>query len=299
MPELPEVQTTVNGLNKKVLSRAFVNVWSDWEKLLKKPADFNSFKKQIKNKKIVKIYRRAKNIIFNLSGDLSLLIHLKMTGHLLVGKWKFENKKWKAIDKKSPLNDSYNRFLHIIFFLDNGEMLALSDARKFAKIELWQTKDLEKILEKLGPEPLENNFRFEKFKQALLWQDPPSLKLRRGKVKQILMIPEIIAGIGNIYSSEILWHAKVMPEKLVQNLNDKELKEIYNATKKVLTLGVSLGGESFSDYRKIDGTKGNFDDERKVYKRENEICSCCKKSKIKRIKIAGRSAFFCPTCQKL
>ncbi len=308
MPELPEVQTTVNGLNKKVLSRAFVDVWSDWGKLLKKPnfstqggpaSGWNLFKRQIKNKKIIKIYRRAKNIILNLQDDYSLLIHLKMTGHLLVGKWKFENKKWKPVDAKSPLNDPYNRFLHIIFFLNNGEMLALSDARKFAKIELWQTKDLEKELQKLGPEPLEGDFTFAKFKQALLRQNPPSLKLRRGKVKQILMIPEIIAGIGNIYSSEILWHAKIHPEKLVQNLNDKELKEIYNAVKKVLTLGVSLGGESFSDYRKVDGTKGDFDDERRVYKREKEICVRCKKEKIKRISIAQRSAFFCPNCQKI
>jgi formamidopyrimidine-DNA glycosylase len=291
MPELPEVQTTVNGLNKKVLSRAFVDVWSDWEKLLKKPNDFNLFKKQIKNKKIVKIYRRAKNIIINLQDNHSLLIHLKMTGHLLVGKWQLIDNIWKVIDKTSPLNDPYNRFLHIIFFLNNKEMLALSDARKFAKIELWQTKDLEKELQKLGPEPLENDFTFTKFKNCF--------NNKRGKIKQILMIPEIIAGIGNIYSSEILWHAKINPEKLVQNLNDKELKEIYNATKKVLTLGVNLGGESFSDYRKVDGTKGDFDDERKVYKRENEICLRCKKSKIKRIKIAGRSAFFCSYCQKL
>jgi formamidopyrimidine-DNA glycosylase len=291
MPELPEVQTTVNGLNKKVLSRAFIDVWSDWEKIIKKPINFKLFKKQIKNKKILKIYRRAKNIILNLSDHYSILIHLKMTGHLLVGKWQFIDNTWKAVDKKSALNDPYNRFLHIIFYLNNNQMLALSDARKFAKIELWDTKDLEKELQKIGPEPLENNFTFEKFKNCF--------NEKKGKIKQILMIPEIIAGIGNIYSSEILWHAKVNPEKLVQNLNDKELKKIYDAIKKVLTLGISLGGESFSDYRKVDGTKGNFDDERKVYKRENEICRRCKKTKIHRKKIAGRSAFFCPFCQKL
>jgi len=298
MPELPEVQTTVNGLRQKVLSMAFVNVWSDWEKLVKKPKDFKLFKRQIKNKKILKIYRRAKNIILNLSDNLSLLIHLKMTGHLLVGKWEYIDNIWKPVDKNSPLNDPYNRFLHIIFYLDNGHMLALSDARKFAKIELWQTSDLEKELQKLGPEPLENNFTFEKFKNALRQQNLPSPKPRRGTVKQVLMIPEVIAGIGNIYSSEILWHAKVHPEKNVQDLSEKELREIYKAIKKVLQLGVDLEGESFSDYRKVDGSKGDFDTERKVYKREKEICSRCKKAKIICKKIAGRSAFFCPLCQK-
>ena len=88
MPELPEVQTTVNGLNKKVLNRAFLDVWSDWEKIVKKPKDFEQFRKEIKNKNLKKIWRRAKNIIFDLSNGYSLLVHQKMTGHLLVGKWK-------------------------------------------------------------------------------------------------------------------------------------------------------------------------------------------------------------------
>ena len=112
----------------------------------------------------------------------------------------------------------------------------------------------------MGPEPLEKDFTFEKFKEIL--------KNKKGKIKQILMNPEIIAGIGNIYSSEILWQAKIHPEKNVARLNEKELKSLYQAIKKVLELGVKLGGESFSDYRKPDGSKGDFDAERKVYRRE-------------------------------
>jgi formamidopyrimidine-DNA glycosylase len=112
------------------------------------------------------------------------------------------------------------------------------------------------------------------------------------------MIPEVIAGIGNIYSSEALWLAKIHPEKNVAKLSEKELKSLYKAIIKVLSLGVKLGGESFSDYRKPDGTKGDFDTERKVYKREGKLCSRCK-TKIKRIHFGGRSAFFCPNCQKL
>ena len=288
MPELPEVQTTVDGLKLKVLKRTFVDVWSDWAKLVKKPKNFEEFKKEIKNKEIKNVWRRAKNIIFDLSDGYSLLVHQKMTGHLLVGKWKQAGGIWLP-EKEGPLSDPYNRFLHLIFFLDNGEMMALSDARKFAKVELWKTEELKKELEKLGPEPLEKSFTFEKFKEAL--------KNKRGKVKQVLMDPAVIAGIGNIYSSEILWQAKVHPEKNVANLSEKELELIYQAIKKVLELGVKLGGESFSDYRKPDGTKGDFDSERKVYRREGEKCLRCG-TKIKRIKVGQRSTFFCPSCQK-
>ena len=265
MPELPEVQTTVNGLNKKVLNCTFVDVWSDWEKIIKKPVSFEQFKKEIKNQKIKKIWRRAKNIIVDLQAapalsaveGYSLLIHQKMTGHLLVGKWKVESKKWIPEDKKSPLNDPYNRFLHVIFFLDNGQMIALSDARKFAKIELWKTEELlnSKEFKNLGPEPLEKSFTFNKFKKVF--------ENKKGRVKQAIMDPAVIAGIGNIYASEALWAAKIHPEKNVAKLSEKELKSLYQAIQKVLTLGVKLGGESFSDYRKPDGTKGDFDSERR------------------------------------
>jgi len=269
MPELPEVQTTVNYLNNpalKILSAGFVDVWSDWYKINKK---------NIKNKKILKIWRRAKNVIFELSEGYSLLVHQKMTGHLLTGKWK---------------EDPYNRFIHLILFLDDGNKIALSDARKFAKIDLWKTEDLKKELEKLGPEPLEKSFTLKRFKEVI--------KNKKGKVKQVLMDQSVISGIGNIYASEILWQAKVHPEKSVAKLNEKELELIYKAIKKILKLAVKLGGESFSDYRKPDGSKGDFDTERKAYKREGQKCYRCG-TKIKRQKISQRSAFFCPTCQKL
>src|SRR3989338_530433 len=156
MPELPEVETTVNGLQKKVLKRAFIDVWSDWHKIVKKPKSFDDFKKELKGKKILKVWRRAKNVIFNLSGGCSLLIHQKMTGHLMVAKWVHDGKKWKP-EKKGPLEEKINTFLHLIFFLDNGQMIAMSDVRKFAKAELWQTKELlnSKEFKNLGPEPME------------------------------------------------------------------------------------------------------------------------------------------------
>ncbi|OGZ71021.1 MAG: DNA-formamidopyrimidine glycosylase [Candidatus Staskawiczbacteria bacterium RIFCSPHIGHO2_12_FULL_38_11] len=291
MPELPEVQTTVDGLNKKVLNRTFVDVWSDWKKTVKKPKDFDLFKKELKGKKIKKIWRRAKNVIFELSDGYSLLVHMKMTGHLMVARWKMEGSKWQPV-KKGPLEEKINTFLHIIFFMDDGQMIALSDLRKFAKVELWRTEEFLASAEfnGWGPEPLEKSFTFEKFKEVL--------KGKKGKIKQVIMVPEVIAGIGNIYSNEALWWSKIHPEKSVAKLSQKELKALYDAIKKVLLAGIKLRGESFSDYRDVDGKKGNFDDERRVYKREKEPCQRCKTT-IKRIKFGGRSAFFCPTCQKL
>jgi len=290
MPELPEVETTVKGLNAKVLKGTFVSIWSDWEKLVKKPKDFHEFEKQIRNKKIIKIWRRAKNIIFDLSDGYSLLVHQKMTGHLLIGKWKQVNGQWKS-KKSGPLDDPYNRFLHLIFFFKEGQMMALSDARKFAKVELWKTNELlnSEEFKNLGPEPLDKSFTFNKFKEVL--------EYKKGKIKQVLMVPQVIAGIGNIYASEILWWSKVNPEKSVAKLNKKELRLIYLAMKKVLEKAVKLGGDSFSDYRKPDGTKGGFHVERKVYSREGLKCARCVNA-IKRKTFGGRSTFFCPMCQK-
>jgi len=316
MPELPEVETTVKGLKSKVLKRAFVDVWSDWKKLIKKPKDFEIFRKELKNKKIINIWRRAKNIIFDLSptnfgsekkehskerknlklvrdksDGFSLLVHQKMTGHLLYGTWIIKNKEWHPL-QKGPLEDKNNKYIHIIFFLDNKKMIALSDVRKFAKIELWKTRELlnSKEFNKLGPEPLEKSFTFEKFKKIMTG--------KTGKAKQVIMNPEVIAGIGNIYSNEALWRAKIHPEKNIGKLSKSETKLLYQAIKDVLRIGVKLGGESFSDYRKPDGSKGDFDTERRVYKREGQKCYRCK-AKIKRIKFGGRSAFFCPSCQKI
>jgi len=270
MPELPEVETTVRGL-QKVLNRTFVGVWTDSKKQIK--MDLAKFKKELKGKKIKKIYRRGKNIIFNLSDDYSLLIHQKMSGHLLYDKW--------------DIKDKYNSYIHLKFTLDNKKTLALSDLRKFAKVELKKTKDILEDLKVLGPEPLE--ITFNEFKETL--------KGKKGKIKQVLMKQEVIAGIGNIYADEILWETKIHPFRDVSKLAEQELKDVYKAIRQVLKKALQLGGTSTSDYRNINGKKGTFGDERKVYRKEGEPCYRCK-TKIQRKKINNRSTCFCPKCQK-
>lgn len=293
MPELPEVETTVRDLKKVILGRKIEDVWSDSLRMIRLRSDFgkkevfDTFKKQVKGKKIEKILRRGKNILFYLSGDKVLLIHQKLTGHLLVGKWKFKKGKWESQTKGPLLKDPMNRFLHLVFLLDNKKQLALSDLRKFAKAELWDREEFENSIN-LGPEPLE--ITLEEFKNCL--------KGKKGKIKKVLMDQTIIAGIGNIYSDEILWRVKIHPFKDVSSLTKREKEKIYKTIKEVLRIAIKAKGESFSDFRRISGEKGNFDDYREVYRRTGEKCSRCK-AIIERVKMGGRSAHYCPRCQKL
>ncbi|MDO8264875.1 MAG: bifunctional DNA-formamidopyrimidine glycosylase/DNA-(apurinic or apyrimidinic site) lyase [Candidatus Parcubacteria bacterium] len=291
MPELPEVETIVSGLKKRILNRRITDVWTDFAKIVKKPG-FQRFKKEIIGKKILDVKRRGKNILIYLSQEKILLVHQKMTGHFLVGKWKKAGEKWKAVTKGPLSDDSANQFLHLVFRLNDGKQLALSDMRKFAKVELWNEKNMKdnESIRNLGPEPLEKNFSFAKF-----------LKLfseRKGKIKQVLMDQTVVAGIGNIYSDEILWAAKINPLKDVSSLKKDEFRKIYLFMKEILKKAIKEGGESISDFRNIEGNKGAFDRYRMVYRRENEKCSRCGVL-IKRIKLGGRSAHFCPKCQPI
>ena len=292
MPELPEVETIIRDLKKKIVGRKIIKIWTNFPKMVKLPRGFEEFKRQIKGRTIKKVWRKGKNILFNLSGEKALLIHQKLTGHLLFGKWVFRSGKWRSSTKGPLADDPMNRFLHLIFFLDNGQMLALCDVRKFAKVELGDRRKIldSKELKDLGDNPVGKEFTFSKFREAIS-------KRRRGKIKSVLMDQRIIAGIGNIYSSEILWEAKVNPRKEVAELSRRELRRIYDATKKILQKAIILKGESISDFRRISGEKGGFDPLRKVYRREGEPCPRCG-APIRRIVINGRSAYFCPKCQK-
>ncbi len=290
MPELPEVETTIQDLKKIILGRKIKDIWSDFSKIVKKPKSFQPFKKNIIGKKIKNIRRRGKNIIFELSGDKNLLIHQKLTGHLLVGNWKLVNGCWQS-QNRGPLQEKINTYIHLMFYLDKGLMLALSDLRKFAKVEAWEAQDFwqSEEIKSLGPEPLEKKFTFLKFKEIL--------KKARGKIKQVLMDQNVIAGIGNIYSDEILFEAGVNPFKEIKRLSAQEIEKIYKAIKKILKKAIKLRGESISDFRGPKGERGFYDKYRKVYRQTNKNCSRCG-GIIKRAKISGRSVHFCPKCQK-
>lgn len=268
MPELPEVQTTVNGLNATVKGRKIVDIWTDYSR--------NSISKSIIGARISGARRRAKNILIDLSNGETLLVHMKMTGHFVYDKPDYP----------------YIRFSLI---LDNGKTLALSDLRRFAKVTVVDTDKLDESphLQNLGPEPLTKNFQFPIFNSQLL-------KRPRGKIKQVLMDPSIIAGIGNIYSDEILWRAHVHPLSVVSKIPVKNMKSMFHAMKKVLKQGIDFGGDSMSDYRNIKGEKGEFQEHHRAYRRTGKRCGKPRCSGIiARIVVGGRSAHFCNKHQRL
>jgi formamidopyrimidine-DNA glycosylase len=292
MPELPEVQTTVNGINRTIIGLKVTDVWTDWKKAFKS-GSFEKFKKDVIGRKFVKARRRAKFIILDLSGGKSILMHQRMSGHLLYGKWEEEKKsKWVGVSPKHVADDPKNRFIRHIFFLSNGKMLAFSDLRRFGTIALHNTKDLENVkeLKVLGPEPLDKSFTFKKFKEL-------SSK-KKGKIKPLLMDPTFVVGIGNIYSDEILWYAGIHPLRAASDLKDKELKNLYKSIISVLKKGLKHRGTSVDDYRDLTGDKGNYQNITKAYHRTGEKCSKKDGGTIRRMKVGGRSAHFCNKHQK-
>ncbi len=299
MPELPEVTTTVNGLNEVMSKLVIKDVWSDYYiKTANKRTDniknkkyFEKFKKELVGEKFKSAERRGKNVLIHFTNNKTVLIHMKMTGHLLYGKYEWINKKWRS---DAPLlSDSFNQFVHLIFNLSNGKSLAFSDMRKFAKVLMFETdkKDSHIDLVGLGPEPLDNLSK-ETLKKQILTKP-------NWDIKTVLMDQEVVAGIGNIYSDEILWTANVHPERKPQSLTEREITDIWKATGQILQHSIKMGGDSMSDYRNIYGEKGNFQNAHKVYRRAKQ--KCLKKGcggMIQRKIIGGRSAHFCDTHQK-
>lgn len=289
MPELPEVETTTRGLRKTIIGLFIQDVWTDLATKDKRqsgaianPKYFKIFKKEVLNKKILSVKRRAKNILINLSGNKTILIHLKMTGYFFYGK----NPKIK--------------FAHAIFSLSSPShggtgknYLVFSDMRKFGKITLLDTKIAHdsKHLNNIGPEPLEKQFTLEVLKKRLN-------KKLNGKIKTVLIDQSILAGIGNIYSDEILWHAGVHPERKVSKITEAEMKLVFKAIKEILKKGIDFGGDSMSDYRNIYGLPGKFQLHHEAYRRTGKKCrkKNCKGIILRKI-INGRSAHFCSVHQ--
>jgi formamidopyrimidine-DNA glycosylase len=301
MPELPEVHTTASILNTLIISKTIEDVWTDYEsphfhgkENIKDKSYFLKFKKYILNKKITKVWRRAKYILIELDDNSTIVIHMKMTGHLLYGTYFFDSKtkEWRT-KTPGPLQDPFNRFIHFVLTFTDGTHLAFSDMRKFASVYFVQDKKtLQSKFEDIGPEPLEKNLTVSILEKQLL-------KRKNKKIKTALMDQTLISGIGNIYSDEILWSSQINPERTVFSLTKVDFKNIHTYTKKILSKGINFGGDSMSDYRNPYGLPGKFQLEHNAYRRTNKECkrtNC--DGKILRKVINGRSAHFCSMCQK-
>ncbi len=212
---------------------------------------------------------------------------------MLIGKWRIKKgNRPIPIEPEALIADPYNKYVHLILYLDNGKMLALSDLRKFAKVIAGSVEEIENLpeLTNLGPDALDSKLKYEDFKKRISGQSR--------KIYQVLMDQQIIAGIGNIYANEILWLAKIHPFTPTYKLTISQLKNLYKAIHKILPRALKLRGTSTSDFRDTYGEKGKYGNELLVYQREGEPCFRCK-TKIKRVSLGGRSAHFCPKCQKI
>ncbi len=318
MPELPEVHTTVTGLQDVIPGLSVTDVWSDmWSEstlarnTIKDRTYFSYFKKYTLNQKIIRVTRRAKHILIELENGFTMIIHMKMTGHLMYGKYaqntSYNGREWPWVPvvannadleqtlqtDASPLLDPYNRHIHVVFTLSNKKHLVFCDSRKFGTIVVERTATLHtERLSHLGPEPLETSFTYSKFKERLM-------KSPNRAIKTVLMDQSIIAGIGNIYSDEMLHRAHILPTRTPKSIGDKEFHSLFTSMKHVLLQGIDFGGDSTSDYRNIQGERGTFHGRHQVYLRTKEKCltkGCL--GIISKQTINGRSAHFCTSCQK-
>ena len=287
MPELPEVEVVKRSLEKKILNLMVKRVRIN---------DFNLRYKVdkyrialLKGKKIKKIERRSKFLIFEISSNLIMLIHLGMTGKFFFinrDKKKFKTSFYYNLDK----NEKHDR---IIFYLQNNQKLIYNDVRKFGFIKLYKSKEYKDIshLKNLGPEPLSKYWNLKYFQKYIL--------NRNRNIKSILMDQKFISGLGNIYVNEILFLSRIMPYRKIKTLKNFEIIKIVKNTKKVLKNSIKMGGSSIKDFSSDNGKMGEFQQRFKVYGRKGEKCSNvdCTRSILKTF-ITNRATFFCKRCQK-
>jgi len=314
MPELPEVQTIVSDLNHKIKGDTITDFWSDAPKTLK-DITVEKFKKEIVGKKVLGAHRIGKNMFIDLSGGKTMYLHLKMTGHLLVKNFKFKILNLKSISNnkisndKNYFNDRVNQYIHHIWYLADpnirmksestnatnkkfNKTLEFSDMRKFAKIVLLDTKDIRnyKDIKTLGIDAMSEEFTWPNF-CAILDKRP------KVPIGVLLMDQNLIAGIGNIYRSEILFDAGILSTRLAKDISDAERRKLYRSIGKILEKAIKYRGTSDSDYRDTAGAPGNFQKALIVYRKEKQECQKCG-TIIQRIKLGGRSVFLCEKCQK-
>ncbi len=275
MPELPEVETVVRRLRPSLVGQRIERVQVLWARTVSLPS-VPTFCRRLRGQAFEAIERRAKYLLFNLSGGSTLIAHLRMTGD------------FELCSACEPV-DSYVRAR---FQLTSGDELRFGDVRKFGRLAL--TSEPDRLLGHLGLEPLARNFT------------PAALeKLLRGRttpIKPFLLNQERIAGLGNIYADEALHYAGIHPQRPAGSLTAPEIEKLHQGIRAVLRQGIRLGGATLQDYRFLDpyGRPGRMQDEFVVYhdpRREHKLCPRCG-TPIAHMVIAQRSAHFCPRCQQ-
>lgn len=283
MPELPEVETVCRGLRDTIIGRTIdrVILQAPPSSIVVSPSfDRRSFADILRNRRIEAVHRRGKNILIRLSGDITLWVHLKMTGHFFY------------LDKTTPISKH-----DLVLFdftagtdADNGLHLRFNDYRRFGRLRLFKNDELvqQDGLRDLGPEPLQ-----------ISPEDFITLCRRRPRqIKAALLDQSFVAGIGNIYADEALYAARIHPLRFTTSISRKKLIELHCHIVRLLKKAIQLMGTSVDSYSGVNGQAGRFQSYLKAYNREGNACERCG-APIMRQKIGARSAHFCPRCQRL
>jgi formamidopyrimidine-DNA glycosylase len=308
MPELPEVETVVSELNRKLKDKKIKRVVVNTSKVISigpgtvsnirsvGQDKVDAFVKMLTDRKFLSVRRRAKMLIFDVDGPLSLLVHLKMTGQFI-----FEDKKqrtitggkYRIINKlTAPLVQLPSKYTHVIFHFTDGSILYYNDVRQFGYLKVVKDSEVEHVkeLQNYGPEPLSKKFTSQVLVEAIK-------RRSRSPIKLVLMDPTVVAGIGNIYSDEILYHSKVRPDRLASSIKPKELAAIYKYIPIVLKQAIKYKGSSVGDFVRTDGQWGSMGKHHFVYGLAKQPCKRCG-TIIKSLKLGGRTSCFCPKEQK-
>jgi formamidopyrimidine-DNA glycosylase len=300
MPELPEVEYTARQLRATVIGATIREAEVFWERTIGHP-DLPDFLAEISERRIQDVRRRSKFLLLDLSGNLFLSIHRRMTGNLLLlpAGWEIDTSLREsdpaAWSTKGPLfisapGEVRANYCRVCFHLADGQHLLFTDPRKFGRIELWPRDREQEVFAGLGPEPLSEEFTVERLAVALA--------RRKSGIKQVLLAQDVVAGIGNIYADEALFYAGIHPLRRPDSLTSTEIDMLHEGIVTVLTQGIEHGGTSFNDYRDLWGEAGENYNHVHVYQRTREPCVRCG-TLIERMVIAQRSTHFCPTCQPI
>ncbi len=281
MPELPEVETVKRGLapvvEGVVIDKADVN-----RPDLRWPFPEN-MAERLSGAKIKQLLRRSKYLLFELEHEETLLVHLGMSGRLLVS-----GDPLGTFVHDHPVQDKHD---HVVLHMGNGARVTFNDPRRFGSMDLFPTWGPHRLLNGLGPEPLGNGFS-----QAYLIKN---LEGKTAPIKSALLDQGIVAGLGNIYVCEALFRAGIAPTRKAGDVTAEQLDVLVKSVRDVLEEAIEAGGSSLRDFRQTDGELGYFQHKFDVYGREGEEChneDCA--AQIDRIVQSGRSSFFCGTCQR-
>jgi formamidopyrimidine-DNA glycosylase len=273
MPELPEVETVARGLQAVLPGRRILGVRLGKTDFINDPA---AIERELPGCRIVAVRRFGKFLLLDLERSISsgapfsLQVHLGMTGQILT----------------CPPEARVAPHTHIFFALDDGRELRYTDVRRFGRIRILANGARESLEREFGLDPLEATE--EEFRA--------SLQSRRARIKALLLDQHVLRGIGNIYTDESLWRARIHPMRLGEKLKDDELHRLFRTVQQVLREAIRMRGSSVSDYVDSHGEPGEFQLRHRVYMREGKKCFRCS-ALVRRVIVAGRSSYFCPRCQ--